>query len=234
VAQLTADLPDFIRAQIQDIAHGSAELNTKITQILEKLPPAPETIIARVIVKEGSSVNMELPKEDELRARIPSELRHIEAHELTGAHQDVFFQIADRRCKPDGDCAEVCQAKRPEEPDYDPACQLRFMIGHRVFMLERVRQLKLGQTAEWTLRGNLFSHPFHIHVNPFRVERKEPRNGIMVDDWVWKDVILMNPEPNQPITLRTRYTRFTGKFVMHCHILDHEDRGMMEVVEIIE
>jgi FtsP/CotA-like multicopper oxidase with cupredoxin domain len=34
--------------------------------------------------------------------------------------------------------------------------------------------------------------------------------------------------------LRMRYVKFKGKFVIHCHILDHEDRGMMQLVEIID
>lgn len=34
--------------------------------------------------------------------------------------------------------------------------------------------------------------------------------------------------------LYTKYEDFTGKFVLHCHLLDHEDFGMMEVVEVVE
>jgi FtsP/CotA-like multicopper oxidase with cupredoxin domain len=36
----------------------------------------------------------------------------------------------------------------------------------------------------------------------------------------------------QPLTLRSRTETFDGKFVLHCHILDHEDLGMMQYVEI--
>jgi FtsP/CotA-like multicopper oxidase with cupredoxin domain len=32
----------------------------------------------------------------------------------------------------------------------------------------------------------------------------------------------------------TRYTDYIGQFVMHCHILDHEDLGMMEVEEVVD
>ncbi|MBQ4797513.1 multicopper oxidase domain-containing protein, partial [Pectobacterium versatile] len=35
------------------------------------------------------------------------------------------------------------------------------------------------------------------------------------------------------VLLRTRYQRYIGEFVLHCHILDHEDQGMMEHVEIV-
>lgn len=46
----------------------------------------------------------------------------------------------------------------------------------------------------------------------------------------WKDTILV--KKGYTIVFRTKYEQFTGKFVLHCHILDHEDQGMMENVEI--
>ena len=39
-------------------------------------------------------------------------------------------------------------------------------------------------------------------------------------------------KPNS-VTFRMRFTDFTGKFVWHCHALDHEDMGMMELVEVV-
>jgi len=60
---------------------------------------------------------------------------------------------------------------------------------------------------------------------------------------VWKDTIwiknLLAPAPGvdpapgrYTITVRTRYERYIGEFVLHCHILDHEDQGMMQNVSI--
>lgn len=45
------------------------------------------------------------------------------------------------------------------------------------------------------------------------------------------------PQASQPpatyrIFIRTRYERYIGEFVLHCHILDHEDQGMMQNVSI--
>ncbi len=34
------------------------------------------------------------------------------------------------------------------------------------------------------------------------------------------------------IVVRTRYERYIGDFVLHCHILDHEDQGMMQNIRI--
>jgi suppressor of ftsI len=38
--------------------------------------------------------------------------------------------------------------------------------------------------------------------------------------------------PGEDVVVRTRFTDFTGKFVYHCHILNHEDLGMMAVAEV--
>ena len=35
------------------------------------------------------------------------------------------------------------------------------------------------------------------------------------------------------VTFKSRYETFTGKFVIHCHILRHEDAGMMQAVEVV-
>jgi len=59
---------------------------------------------------------------------------------------------------------------------------------------------------------------------------------------VWKDTIWVKnsaPSPNvgtdgmYKIVIRTRYQRYIGEFVLHCHILDHEDQGMMQNVQIV-
>jgi FtsP/CotA-like multicopper oxidase with cupredoxin domain len=62
---------------------------------------------------------------------------------------------------------------------------------------------------------------------------------------VWKDTIWIKDLIENPadfpsklatsmytIKMRTRYQRYIGEFVLHCHILDHEDQGMMQNVEI--
>jgi len=84
------------------------------------------------------------------------------------------------------------------------------------------------------------AHPFHIHVNPFEIfSILDPAGNeqLDLDDDkkpipVWRDTIIM---PQDYKTLfRTHYEVFDGLFVQHCHILDHEDQGMMELVEIVK
>ncbi|ASF46045.1 multicopper oxidase family protein [Methylovulum psychrotolerans] len=121
------------------------------------------------------------------------------------------------------------------------------------------RNLILGGVDEWTLQSNFVSHPFHIHVNPFQIVKildpsgkdvsalgSVDNGGGTVDPQypglkgVWKDTLwiksLIPPDTAQnglyTIVVRTRYQRYIGEFVLHCHILDHEDQGMMQNVSI--
>lgn len=94
------------------------------------------------------------------------------------------------------------------------------------------RTLTLGAAEEWHLTSRRGNHPFHIHVNPFEVEDPEhlvegkPRR-------IWRDTVLVRSSDPAGVRIRSRYTRYIGRFVLHCHILDHEDRGMMQLVDIL-
>jgi L-ascorbate oxidase len=104
----------------------------------------------------------------------------------------------------------------------------------------------LNTAEQWILTnsGNDIPHPFHIHVNPFQVEGrtidsetdnpkldpKDPKN------WMWMDTVAipaqLKGQPPGQLQLRTRFLAYPGEYVLHCHILIHEDRGMMVNVTI--
>ena len=116
------------------------------------------------------------------------------------------------------------------------------------------RVLRLGGVDEWTLRSDLASHPFHIHVNPFQIVKiLDPQGRDVsapgaVDDTggtpdpqypglkgVWKDTLWVKnagKAGKYTLVVRTRYQRYIGAYVLHCHILDHEDQGMMQNVSV--
>ena len=64
-------------------------------------------------------------------------------------------------------------------------------------------------------------HPFHLHVNPFYV----PSLG------VWKDTLAISREIVTPIHFIA--SDYCGRSVIHCHIFDHEDQGMMKDLNIV-
>ncbi|HEV8693423.1 MAG TPA: multicopper oxidase domain-containing protein [Lysobacter sp.] len=88
------------------------------------------------------------------------------------------------------------------------------------------------------------NHPFHIHVNPFQIVRILDPKGVDVsvtgekDDpqyanlkGTWKDTLFV--KQGYQVVMRTRYERYIGEYVLHCHILDHEDQGMMQNVRVL-
>ena len=102
-----------------------------------------------------------------------------------------------------------------------------YQVNGQPFDPKQVRYLQLNQAEKWKLESKFANHPFHIHVNPFQYDRIGPDGN---QERIWRDTLLVTRE-NSPM-IRSRYTEFTGEFVLHCHILDHEDNGMMESVKI--
>jgi FtsP/CotA-like multicopper oxidase with cupredoxin domain len=91
-------------------------------------------------------------------------------------------------------------------------------------------KLELNKTSEWTVRNTTtFWHTFHIHINDFQLTEI---NGQPVDRIEFDDNFSI--PPGESFTMRYRPTDFTGKFVFHCHVLGHEDNGMMAVVQVVK
>ncbi len=95
----------------------------------------------------------------------------------------------------------------------------------------------LGKAQTWKLSSVNGSHPFHIHVNPFEIVKITYKNGAAPDpqyagmEGTWRDTVMVTPDVD--IEVRTRYQRYIGQFVLHCHILSHEDQGMMQYVQVV-
>ena len=80
-------------------------------------------------------------------------------------------------------------------------------------------------------------HPFHIHTNPFWLSRHEVTlaDGSLVnilDEPRWQDVVWV-PRNRGRAVFRSRFPDYVGQYVNHCHILLHEDNGMMQLVEVV-
>lgn len=95
--------------------------------------------------------------------------------------------------------------------------------------LTATQTVPLNAVEEWTIQNvNGYPHPFHIHVNDSYVVKV---NGEAVTPY-WADTIPVPPGGGS-VTFRMRFTDFKGKYVWHCHALDHEDLGMMQLVEVV-
>jgi FtsP/CotA-like multicopper oxidase with cupredoxin domain len=121
-----------------------------------------------------------------------------------------------------------------------PFAPPKHTINGKQFSGKIDQTMHLGATEEWTLYNDNPKgppHPFHIHINPFQVvEMKDPNqaSGAVVHlprPWIWWDNFAI--PPGGYVKVLTKFADFTGMYVLHCHILGHEDRGMMQLVEVV-
>jgi len=169
--------------------------------------PSASGPLANVIV-EGEPLPMELPA-----ALSPSPLAPIPDSELTGSREVVFSVNA------------------PEAEAAGHYNEFDFLVDGKIFDPERVdHRIALGSVEEWTIVNNHFhDHVFHIHINPFLVTQI---NGEAVEHPVWRDTVIV-PRYGS-LTFRTRFIDFTGRYVLHCHMMNHEALGMMQLIEVCE
>lgn len=106
---------------------------------------------------------------------------------------------------------------------------MSFTIDGREFDHERTdQQVAAGTIEEWTIRNtSTMDHPFHLHVWPMQVLEER---GRAVKEPRWRDVVDV-PAGGQ-VVVRIPFEGHTGRTVYHCHILDHEDLGMMGVIDV--
>jgi FtsP/CotA-like multicopper oxidase with cupredoxin domain len=100
--------------------------------------------------------------------------------------------------------------------------------------------MRLGKVEEWTIPvrqvDGVFTHPFHLHVNHVQLTEAAAshRFGFAIGEYY--DVVAM-PMAEQRGTFKVRFrpADFTGdaNVVIHCHLLEHEDGGMMLLTSIV-
>jgi FtsP/CotA-like multicopper oxidase with cupredoxin domain len=166
---------------------------------------SPNGPVARLVVS-GDPVQMNLPN-----ALPAAPLAPISDAEITGKRKLVFDQFT------------------PEAPQTASWMEYNFTIDGKLFDASRVDQsIKLNSVEEWTI-ANLSDHDhiFHIHQNPFQVTSF---NDQPVTDLRWRDTEII--PGNGTMVFRSRFLDFTGRYLLHCHMMNHEDMGMMQIVEV--
>jgi FtsP/CotA-like multicopper oxidase with cupredoxin domain len=208
--------------------------------LLVQAPSTPNTyqvtfnnkLLLTVEVKQDPSVPvikdpMPFPTRDEF-PKMPEFLGDINPADVRIRRELHFKSVADPTVAPN--------MGRGTNPPYPPP---KHTIDGKQFNEGTIDQaMLLGATEEWTLYNDGgAAHPFHIHINPFQVvEIMDPnQNGgapvKLPRPWVWWDNFAI--PTGGYFKMLSRFVDFTGMYVLHCHILGHEDRGMMQLVEVI-
>jgi FtsP/CotA-like multicopper oxidase with cupredoxin domain len=173
---------------------------------------SPEKVICEIEIA-GEAMDMGLPASLPLPTRNypliqPSEIKRVRTFEFGGAFPGVA----------------------------NPYVGIDFLINNMQYQETAVPTVvNRGDAEEWHLvvqgphHGGTEGHPFHIHVDSFEVISiggvAQLPGTIMDTIWIPQDSV---------VVIRTKFEQWLGKSVFHCHILPHEDTGMMQNFLIVD
>lgn len=107
-----------------------------------------------------------------------------------------------------------------------------WVINGASFDAQRIDARPRLDTVEvWRFTNpSMMTHPMHIHDIMFQVL---DRNGQppAPQETGWKDTVAVNA--GETVRVIARFTDFRGRYVFHCHNLEHEDRAMMGQFEVV-
>jgi len=101
-------------------------------------------------------------------------------------------------------------------------------INGRAFDPNRIDfTVPLGETERWRFStGGNAPHPVHVHGASFQVvQRTGGRNRVFPSETGWKDTVLLGDK--ETVDVDIRFDGYRGRYMIHCHKLEHEDQGMM-------
>lgn len=110
---------------------------------------------------------------------------------------------------------------------------MQFMINGETYDPARITLTsRRGEVEQWTIANRTdMDHPFHLHGTQFQVISRET-GSVRVDEpyLAWRDTV--NVKPGESVRLAT-VQHAAGERMFHCHILEHEDLGMMGTLRVI-
>ena len=93
-------------------------------------------------------------------------------------------------------------------------------------------QVLQGTTERWRLLNTSdMTHYVHLHEEQWRTIS---RNGKRPPPWERGFEDTWRLDPGETVEVAARFTDYAGPFMVHCHMLDHEDHGMMAQFEVVE
>jgi spore coat protein A len=109
-------------------------------------------------------------------------------------------------------------------------------------------KVKLNSMEKWRfINASDDAHPMHLHLVQFQIVERQgfnvqamlkgklefvgaPRQAA-ANEAGWKDTAVVNP--GDVLTIVVRFEGYTGRYVFHCHMLEHEDNDMMRPYEVV-
>lgn len=160
--------------------------------------------------------------------------------------QLVKFRVAKRKVD---DPSQVPPTLRPVPPDERPEAVLAagvrvrrtfewnrqggaWAVNGQLYDENRIDAKPVQDQYEiWDLKaGGGWEHPVHVHLTNFFILSRNGKKPASVEQG-WKDVVVVGGDRGD-VQILIKFSGFTGKYVFHCHTVEHEDARMMANLEI--
>ena len=110
---------------------------------------------------------------------------------------------------------------------------MTFMINGASFDPRRITLTsRRGEVERWSIENRTdMDHPFHLHGTQFQILEREQGGVVTPEPYLaWRDTV--NVQPGETVRIATMQNQ-AGERMFHCHILEHEDLGMMGMLKVI-
>ncbi len=120
-----------------------------------------------------------------------------------------------------------------------PTGGMAFLINGMTFDMDRVDEsVASGAVEIWNIQNtSVMEHPFHAHAIQWQVLDRGPTGGTLTAasgiELGWKDTVLVQPGETVRFIGKFDPVVNSGLYMYHCHILEHEDAGMMGTFEVM-
>ncbi|MCB0714054.1 MAG: multicopper oxidase domain-containing protein [Ignavibacteriae bacterium] len=178
--------------------------------------------------------------DDELNANLLLRSLTFFNESFPGSRQGKEADLLCFRVTGDGDSGGVVPQTMTTIEPYDPEAAMRsrsFRLhmanGHHAindlsFELNRIDfEVPMGELEVWEFfNPTQLIHPMHVHGTQFQIlDRNGRTENIRPEEKGWKDMALLFPQ--EQVRVLVRFDAHPGRFMLHCHNLEHEDDGMM-------
>ncbi|VAX27816.1 Multicopper oxidase [hydrothermal vent metagenome] len=105
-------------------------------------------------------------------------------------------------------------------------------INDLTYDINRIdEQIPFNELEEWNFTNVTSNiHPMHVHGVMFQVYSRNGNTVLHPKDKGWKDTVFV--EAYETVRVLIKFTDYSGRYLLHCHNLEHEDNGMMLNIEI--
>lgn len=121
--------------------------------------------------------------------------------------------------------------------EFDEYGRMELLLDGKKWSDETTEIIQKGQLEIWEFVNTTnMEHPMHLHMEAFQVIGREDYSGsdVALQPWElgWEDTV--NVGGRETVRIAVKFDQYTGTFVWHCHILEHEDLEMMRTFRIVD